>query len=56
MKYYYETHTSIFPTVVEADTDDSAMEMVKSQEGQYLIGVHTIYTKDLNDNRVIWME
>lgn len=56
MKYFYETHTSLAAFEVEADTDDSAVETVRTQEGQYMIGVHTIYTKDGKDNRVIWME
>lgn len=56
MKYFYETHTSLAAFEIEADTDDAAIQKVKEQEGQYMFGVHTIYTKDGSENRVIWME
>lgn len=57
MEYFYDTHSSVSSFMVEANTDDDAIEKVKQQEGQYLIGVHTIYTKDSDrSTRIIWME
>lgn len=57
MKYFYETHTELSTFEVEADTDDAAIVKVQEQAGQYMIGVHTIYSKEVdNSNRIIWME
>jgi hypothetical protein len=55
--YFYEIHTDIKPFEVDADTDDAAIVKVQEQAGQYMIGVHTIYAKEVdNSNRIIWME